>query len=336
MSALFPTSKSVLAEGALAHLLEESYDLGGRIRCYLHLERWNDTYLVDSEKGRFILRVYRQGHRSVGEVQAEVDLLLHLRNAGLAVAAPVPRKEGMYLTTLSAAEGMRRAVLFTLAPGRPLDARDPASYTEDRARRIGELIGQIHEAADTCEGELERPRLDAGPLLERPLARVSPYFESRPQEIAWLRACAGRLANILLGLPMDAPAFGICHGDVQLTNVHFTEEGEPTIFDFDGSAHCWRAFDGATFLVNLCMFVPEEEGDRRETLWEAYREGYSRVRTPDEEETRAVTVLGAAHVIHSMGLCAGLRLNTGNYWIGGLLDQRLRFLKSWTEQLALD
>ncbi|WP_460954251.1 phosphotransferase [Spirosoma litoris] len=48
-----------------------------------------DTYLVDSAQGRFILRIYRTTHRSLSHVQAEVALLLALKQTGISVSYPI-------------------------------------------------------------------------------------------------------------------------------------------------------------------------------------------------------------------------------------------------------
>jgi Ser/Thr protein kinase RdoA (MazF antagonist) len=318
-----------LHEAALAVLLARDYDLGARVSCRLHLERLNDTYCVDSIRGRYVLRVYRHGWRSAAEVQAEVDLLFHLQAEGLPVAAPVPRWSGGYVTTIAAPEGERYAVLFEFAPGRSVRATDPDSYTPERARRMGDLAARIHLAADKRNGSLDRPSLDAAELLERPLETAAHYFDHKAQDMAWLRACAGRLANEISSLPTGSPQYGICHGDIQLSNVNFDEDDSPTIFDFDLSVYGWRTWDLAIFQTTVFSFL--SDNGRQSEIWDAFLEGYSQVRAPSAEEMRSMPFLVAAHLIHFMGICVGLRLNTGDYWIPGRIDRTFQRLKEWVE-----
>ena len=106
---MFPTSKSILSEGALAERLAANYGVGRYVGCRLWLERLNDTYIVTTDRERYALRVYRYGWRTVDEIEAELDLLLHLGRRGLPVSVPVPANNGTLHFALEAPEGERHA-----------------------------------------------------------------------------------------------------------------------------------------------------------------------------------------------------------------------------------
>ncbi|MHC4932193.1 MAG: phosphotransferase, partial [Planctomycetota bacterium] len=112
-------------------------------------------------------------------------------------------------------------------------------------------------------------------------------------------------------------------------NVNFDEDGSPTIFDFDLSVYGWRTWDLAIFQATVFSFL--SDNGRQAEVWDAFLEGYSQARSPTADEMRSLPFLVAAHLVHFMGLCVGLRLNTGDYWIPGRIDRTFDHLKNWVE-----
>jgi Ser/Thr protein kinase RdoA (MazF antagonist) len=55
--------------------------------------------------------------RSRSEIEWELDLLIHLDRKGVPVAAPVAKKDGIFLSFLNQPEGQRGAALFSYAEG---------------------------------------------------------------------------------------------------------------------------------------------------------------------------------------------------------------------------
>ena len=79
-----------------------------------------DTYQVEAESSTYFLRIYRHGWRTRAEIEAEVDMLLHLRSEGLSVSYPLERTDGTHLTRISAPEGVR----YAIAPAMMLNCLD--------------------------------------------------------------------------------------------------------------------------------------------------------------------------------------------------------------------
>ena len=50
----------------------------------------NQTHIVESDQGKYILRGYRSSHRSWLQIQEEVNLLLVLKEHHVSVSYPVP------------------------------------------------------------------------------------------------------------------------------------------------------------------------------------------------------------------------------------------------------
>ena len=76
----FPVSYSVLSRQALLSKVLPAYDIGQRIDCQVLSHGLNDSYLVSTAKGHFLLRVYQAPRdlgyswRSESEILAEKDV----------------------------------------------------------------------------------------------------------------------------------------------------------------------------------------------------------------------------------------------------------------------
>lgn len=164
-------SHSVLASYALASEVTGWYDLPGPAECALLSPGVNDTYRVEAGGHPFILRIYRAGWRTPGEVQWELDLLLHLERAGVGVSVPLKGRDGALVMAVEAPEGTRPAVLFSHAPGKPLQ------YVAADGLRYGQAAARLHTAMDTFVTDQPRFRLDWEHLLEEPLRAIRPFSE---------------------------------------------------------------------------------------------------------------------------------------------------------------
>ena len=249
---------SVFAADGLVRVLLPDYDLDNVIECRLLQHNQNDTYLVRSDRGQFILKIYQARGmytpRGLSQIQYEVDLLLYLQRRGAAVVAPVVRRDGRYLGLVDAPEGTRTVVMVTYAPGEPVE---PAAWDHGFSHRLGATLGTMHAAAVGFASEQPRFHLDRTYLLTRPLRLARPLFAHRPDDWAYLQALARRLAGRLAALAAGGLSRGICHGDiVGKTNVHVTPAGGMTLFDFECCGPGWRAYDIAVFrwaLVQLTV-----------------------------------------------------------------------------------
>src|SRR5258705_213100 len=118
MENYFPVTHSTLAINALMTDVLPDYDIGIPLECRLLHLGLNDTYLVKTLDGQYILRVYREGWRSVSEILYELDVLLFLQRENHAVSVPLSRKDGSLIHPVTAPEAIRYVVLFTYAPGK--------------------------------------------------------------------------------------------------------------------------------------------------------------------------------------------------------------------------
>src|SRR5207302_10746358 len=100
-------------------------------------------------------------------------------------AAPLPRRNGGWLTEVDAPEGPRLAVLFVHAAG---DEWVPRHEREAHAAAYGEAAARLHNACDDFASDQPRFALDLVHLLDRPLATFEPFLRDRPDDDRYLRA----------------------------------------------------------------------------------------------------------------------------------------------------
>jgi Ser/Thr protein kinase RdoA (MazF antagonist) len=98
-----------------------------------------------------VLKVYRSGWRSADEIGWEVDLLTHLAAVSVAVAAPLFRRDGEYIGTVHAPEGVRCYVLFEYAEGMMASWPIRTAQLEALGRRLPRQSLEIMPLAVTIE-----------------------------------------------------------------------------------------------------------------------------------------------------------------------------------------
>ena len=317
----FPVERSLVSAEAVAAIVERLHAFGGPVRCRLLHPGMNDSYLVESETGRFVGRLYGPG-RTADEIAYELDLLLHLERAGVEVSSPVAAVDGRLVHALAAPEGVRRLVLFTHADGRPLSWRD-----RRESLAAGRLAASVHCAAGDFSSLHPRDPIDLDALLSDPLDAMLPFLAERPEE----RRELARLASRLRARAEEAaPAldWGVCHGDLGAANVHVAARGGLTLFDFDLCGPGWRAWD----LVGAWAAALH---GRDEAIWDAFLEGYRAARALGAADVSAVPLFYAIGRVWSLGMRAANAPHRGSWpFEGDHLEARLRFLRRWeAEQL---
>jgi len=311
-----PVERSLVAPTAIAAAVERLHAVAGPVRCRLLHPGMNDSYLVESEAGRFVARLYGP-RRTADEIAYELDLLLHLERGGVEVSVPVAAADGRLVHALAAPEGARRLVLFTHADGRPLSWRD-----RRESRAAGRLAARVHRAADDFSPPCPRAPIDLDALLSEPLAAMLPFLADRPEE----RRELARLASRLRARAEEAaPAldWGVCHGDLGAANVHVAARGGLTLFDFDLCGPGWRAWD----LVGAWAAALHE---RDEAIWDAFLRGYREARALGAADVSAVPLFYAIGRVWSLGMRAENAPHRGSWPIeGDHLEARVRSLRRW-------
>ncbi|HEV8194174.1 MAG TPA: phosphotransferase, partial [Ktedonobacterales bacterium] len=235
-----------------------AYAIGEVRGCALLQHNLNDTYVVDTATGRYVLRVLqakrpnRWSWRTREDMLFELDVLHHQSRGGIHVAAPLAQRDGAYISAVRAPEGDRHLVLFTYAQGEPLT---PPRQTEPRARSYGSAVADLHTATDDFSSVHPRFALDLDLLLAKPLDVLHAYLAHRPADWHCLRKLGTALTARLAALQAQTLGLdsGLCHGDAHGGNAHMTPDGTITYFDFDVCGIGWRAYDIAVFFWGTAL-----------------------------------------------------------------------------------
>lgn len=289
-----PILKSLLSADALGEVIAREYGLE-EVRCQLIKAVSLDTYLVRSRSGSFALRVYPAARRTEAEVQGELEFLVRLEAAGIPVTSPVARPDGSRYLAFQAPEGTRFGVLFAFAAGQELSERRQPEHL----RAYGALLARLHQAADAMPPIPSRPALTVEALVDEPLEVLLRAYGARSSAGSMGRYAAALVRPAIAALPLEAPVYGLCHGDPGTSNALVTSDGRLTLLDFDFCGPAWRAHD-------LAVAVNEvPEANEKDLL-----EGYGSVRPLSDDEVASIPSFQAAHYL----------------W---LLAMRTRYLNEW-------
>ena len=325
-TAFFPIERSVLSADALAARVLPNYHLDGAEHCQFLNRGLNDTYLVRVGDVQAILRVYVAGWRSQEQILAELHLLNLLYQNNIPVAVPIARKDETYLQALPAPEGTRYAVLFTYAEG-----KHAHELSERQSYLYGRTIAQVHALADQKAEPYTRFHFDLASLIDIPLERAAPFFAARPDDLAYLQKIAETLQAQAYTLPQTTPAYGICHGDVNGSNVHFCANDKFTLFDFDLFGYGWRVYDIGTFFWSQVFewnAIKQRTAARR-----AFLEGYQLIRPLSDAELSALPYFVALRHMWFLGSAIRLSQQIGAGWFAGeYLDHYMSFIKAWMDK----
>lgn len=293
---LFPTIYSTLDPQALAALVTTRYELPDASGQLL-VRGVGDTYLIQSSGQRFILRVYRGSHRSLSQINAEIEILTALKKATVPVSYPLADLQGNYIQQLEAAEGLRPAVLFTYAPGMTVNKLNDAQL-----KNLGRAMAAFHNVSASVKLKEERWEYNLTTIFDEPLQRLQPAFASIPAEYEWWQNAVQQAKSELTQLHLSDFSVGYCQYDFLPKNFHF--EGDAiTLFDFDFLGRGWLVNDIMTFWTHLCLDVhfgriTQAEADRSyQLLLTAYRQ----VRPLSEAELKAIPYLSLGRWCYYMG-----------------------------------
>lgn len=240
----------------------------------------NSNFEIDTERGRFFLRV-NEG-KAIGDVTYEGELVAALAERGVPAPVPLASSEG---TRLLHHDGL----LISAFAWRPGVHRAASEVTARDAATVGAVLAKIHVAG------LELPRAMRRPSIYDH-AHIRGRFESfrtrvdnvladaialLGAELAWLEQRAGLRA---------AATHGVIHGDLFRDNVLFEGDELTAVLDFEQASGGSLAYDLAVAINDWAWAA----GPRPEVA-RALVEGYETIRTlPDADRAALPIELRAA------------------------------------------
>lgn len=263
----FPVIYSTLDCNALVSLVLSQYSLGHQISCQFWNRGLSDVYLVTTPQSQYVLRVSHTHWRSRLEIEFELEYLNFIKGHEIPVAAPIPTQDGEYFVEINAPEGGRYATLFQYAPGKiPI-----GDISQNQGHQLGMTVAHMHQVSQGFWPSVHRQTLDEAYVLEASVANIEPFLRHRPEDRDELLELTQGLVSDLKALPRDRPHWTVCWGDPHSGNMHFTDNDQLTMFDFDQCGFGWRAFDIGKFLQ-----ISVRSGLHR-AVRDAFMEGYQSI-----------------------------------------------------------
>jgi len=260
----------------------EAVDAAGlttRPLCYPLNSFENRVYEVELEDGeRIIAKFYRPGRWSAEQILEEHRFLQEMDAEEIPVGTVRPFPDGETLHTI---EGIYYA-LFDRRGGRA-----PDELTDAMARRLGMLVGRLHNVGAQLSGE-PRLHLTADAFIRDNLRWLEEHRTLPTHLETRYHDAANRVADLLDALMEGVPTHRL-HGDLHLGNV-LDRGGELALVDLDdmciGPAvqDVWLALPGRDRWA---------EGQRQ-----VFLEGYGQFRLFDATNLRLIEPLRALRLIH--------------------------------------
>ncbi len=238
----------------------------------------NSNFLLETERGRFILTVYERGVKA-DELPYFLNLLRWLAEHGFPSATPVADRHGDLLSHLRD----KPVAIVGFLPG--LSVRRP---TIAHCREAGRGLAWLHQAGQGYPGRRVNDLGQAAwaPMFE-PLQAAAEGF--KPGLAATINSDLDVLAR---SWPKDLPA-GVIHADLFPDNVFFRDGVFAAAIDFYFACDDLYAYDLAICLNAWCF---EPDGSLNVTAARAMVAGYQSLRplSPAEHEALPILAWGAA------------------------------------------
>lgn len=212
--------------------------------------RENSVYRVDRPSGPAALRLHRQGYRSAGEIQSELQWMAMLANDGIPVPDPIPTIDGKTSCTI---DGIVVDMLSWI-DGTPLSK---VPITEAMYFELGCVLARMHDLADAWSAPtgFNRPTwnlLGEQPSWDRFWENPKLGFEERIIFEKFREDALHKLER------MANADIGLIHADLVPDNVLW-HDGQLQIIDFDDGGFGYRLFDLATITHrSRCRYESDE------------------------------------------------------------------------------
>lgn len=325
LSAMLKVDSTIDAEGR-SHIAERilepwEHDPGSARFCRSSA---NFVYTFSKDGERSFLRFADSDERSEAEIAAELALLRWVADQGMRVATPVASNRGREMETVATDLGTFHAVVFPALQGAECEIEE---LRADQFERWGATLGQLHATMRQYHGSAVSARRTWRDNLTL-IKRFIPANELR------IQAEYDHLAAWLSTLPQTETTFGLIHGDFELDNLFWQDDGVIAMLDFDDCSLSWYVADVALALRDLF----EEAGvDLSNPSLRAFIRGYSQHASLDEEAVaqlptwlRLANLTNYAKLLRSMDLPA-----SGDYpeWVAEVEAHLKRWMDNYTASL---
>lgn len=215
-----------------------------------------------------ILRISHNSHRTLDQVQAELDWLDYLARNGISVSIPLRSRQDLLVERLEENGETFIAVVFERARGGFVRKDD---WTPQMTFNRGRLLGRMHALTKGYEPPSGKIRRHAW-YEEDDFVSYRNYLRPGDEIVAERFA---ELQAALRAIPIDRESWGLIHMDPHTGNMFFDDD-HPTLFDFDDCSYDFFVSDIAISLFYAVLMHPEDSRqafgrDFLHTLLKGYR-----------------------------------------------------------------
>lgn len=272
-------TNEMISEEKILFALEELYCLPRPLECTFLRRSFNDHYSVNSRERKLILRIYRNKKKYIQDItdlRFELDLLEFLHSNGISVASPIRNENNENLSTIIYKNELRYIALFNYAEGNQIE-----DVNVWDAKSFGKLVANLHVQSNHFKSNFSRYKIDPHYLIKEPLRNLEKYIQTLEPWGYPIYLGFNKRANLLFEklkqLPLTNGAYGIIHGDLNPSNIHFSKKHGFTIFDFDHCAYGWRIHDLA--VTRLCF---------NDNIFNEILDGYQSVHSLSLSEVKSI------------------------------------------------
>jgi len=325
---IFPAQYSTLSAKALNDFISDRYGFTDTT-CRLLIHNVSDTYVIENQAAKYILKIYRDAHRKLEEIAGEVELLTILAERGAKVSYPVADLSSHKIQTFNAIEGTRHGVLFTFAQGRVVNDMNDAQLAI-----LGQEMAAIHNITSDINLKYNRISFNIDSTIISPLKTIKPAFSDLPDEYEYLTSTAKKVIEGLNRFDYNNFSYGYCQYDFLPKNFHFDEKNQITFFDFDFAGQGYLANDIMSFYMHYFLEatygkIPRREAER---AFAVFVENYRRVRPLHNDELEAIQSLGFGFWMFYLGFQYDNFDDWSNIFFGSkYLKDRTALVKKWID-----
>jgi Ser/Thr protein kinase RdoA (MazF antagonist) len=278
--------RSTIAAADILDKISENYSgFPQNAACVFEYRGVNDIYRIMNGNFSYFFKIYARNDVDEVAIEAEIEIVNHLRQSGLSVSYPIAMKNGKSILPLNTPEGGRFGVLFSEVEGKTCDIN---LIDEREIIEIGRFISEMHTVLDSMQTSPQRWKLDDQLILDRSIEIIEEYSKCNPHiELPFLKEVAKVLKKMIQERASEWN-WGLCHGDIYAGNIHKRNDGKLTIYDFDFCGYGWRAYDVSPFLGNFSAGIHEAVVDKRKRQLELFLRGYKNAGGLSDSEIEAV------------------------------------------------
>ncbi|MEZ2338917.1 phosphotransferase enzyme family protein [Mucilaginibacter sp. RCC_168] len=325
----FPAQYSTLSALALKDYITAAYGIN-LISCKYLLRGVSDTYVLEAADSKYILKIYRGMHRSLTEIQGEVELLNMLKEYGAKVSYPLVDIFGGQIQKFDAAEGTRYGIVLSYAEGKPV-----LDLSDEQLKTVGREMATVHNITSVVKLNYKRKAYTTDSTLIQPLKTLKPAFAELPGEYIYLKETVMQVIQKLNTFDTKKFSYGYCQYDFLPKNFHFDDGGQITFFDFDFAGQGYLANDLMSFFVHFFMHVFTGKLTREEAdcMFKVFIAAYREVRPVSDQEIKAIPYLGVGFWIFYLGFQYENFDDWSNPFFGPkFIKDRVSLIKVWVDK----